>query len=164
MSMIERMDISYGPESTNRLDQAGDPSLTGALAALESFYYALNSRDIEALRGAWSADPLAQLNNPVGGILRGGDLIAGLYEKIFAGTLNVTVTFEDVVAYRGEHHAVFAGRERGHYQAPDGSRVPLEIRTSRYLRYEDGHWSQYHHHGSIDDPAALRAYQEAVRG
>jgi hypothetical protein len=112
----------------------------------------------------WSGDPLSQLNNPVGGILRGGDLIAELYGKIFAGSLNVTVTFADAVAYFGERHAVFAGRERGHYVAPDGSRVPLEIRTSRYFRYEGGCWSQYHHHGSIDDPDVLRAYQQAVRG
>jgi hypothetical protein len=25
-------------------------------------------------------------------------------------------------------------------------------------------WRQYHHHGSIDDPDALRAYQQAIRG
>ncbi|MCK7624310.1 nuclear transport factor 2 family protein [Streptomyces sp. RS10V-4] len=162
--MIEHTDLAYGPASRNRLDETGDPSADGALAALESFYYALNHRDITALRADWTSDPLAQLNNPVGGILRGGDLIADLYEKIFAGSLNVTVTFGDVVAYVGERHAVFAGRERGHYVAPDGGRVPLEIRTSRYFRYEDGRWSQYHHHGSIDDPDALRAYQRAVRG
>ncbi|MGV4928179.1 nuclear transport factor 2 family protein (plasmid) [Streptomyces sp. BHT-5-2] len=162
--MIEYTDISYGPESRNRLHEAGDPSAEGALAALESFYYALNNRDIEALRADWTADPLAQLNNPVGGILRGGAPIAELYEKIFAGSLKVTVTFGDVVAYIGERHAVFAGRESGHYLGPDGGRIPLEIRTSRYFRYETGRWSQYHHHGSIDDPDALRAYQQAVRG
>ncbi|MFF4402980.1 hypothetical protein [Streptomyces sp. NPDC001404] len=38
------------------------------------------------------------------------------------------------------------------------------IRTSRYFRYEGGFWRQYHHHGSIDAPDLLRAYQQAVRG
>jgi hypothetical protein len=32
------------------------------------------------------------------------------------------------------------------------------------LGYQDGGWRQYHHHGSIDDPAALRAYQQAIQG
>jgi ketosteroid isomerase-like protein len=132
--------------------------------ALESFYYALNSQDIEALRADWSSSPLAQLNNPLGGILRGGDAIAALYEKVFAGSLNVQVTFGDVVAYTGADHAVFAGRETGTYTAPDGTVVPLSIRTSRYFRYEDGRWRQFHHHGSIDDAAELAAYQKAVRG
>lgn len=162
--MIEKTDIAFGPHSRNRLDETDDPSATGAEAALESFYYALNNRDREALREDWSADPLAQLNNPVGGILRGGDAIAGLYARVFDGSMNVQVTFGDVVAYLGEAHAVFAGRETGGYTAPDGSAVPLEIRTSRYFRYQDGRWQQFHHHGSIDDPAAPAAYQHPVRG
>jgi ketosteroid isomerase-like protein len=162
--MIEKTDISFGPASTNRLSETDDPSGKGAEAALESFYYSLNNRDIDALRADWSANPLAQLNNPVGGILRGGDAIAELYAKIFNGSLNVQVTFGDVVAYMGDRHAVFAGREIGSYTTPDGTAVPLEIRTSRYFRYEEGRWRQYHHHGSIDDPDALRAYQRTIRG
>jgi hypothetical protein len=45
--MIEYTDISFGPESRNRPEQVADPSAQGALAALESFYYALNNRDME---------------------------------------------------------------------------------------------------------------------
>ncbi|GLI00602.1 hypothetical protein Pa4123_58780 [Phytohabitans aurantiacus] len=59
---------------------------------------------------------------------------------------------------------MFAGRETGSYTTGDGTTVPLEIRTSRYFRYENGRWRQYHHHGSIDDPDALRDYQRAIRG
>lgn len=66
--MIEKADIFYGPTSRNRLDEATDPGPTGALAALESFYYALNSADLDALSTTWSSSPLAQLNNPLGGI------------------------------------------------------------------------------------------------
>jgi ketosteroid isomerase-like protein len=162
--MIEKTSIAFGPDSRNRLPETGDPSPAGAEAALESFYYALNNRDIEVLRADWANSPLAQLNNPVGGILRGGDAIAGLYARVFSGSVNVQVTFAEVIVYHGHAHAVFAGREKGSYTAPDGRAVPLEIRTSRYFRYEDGRWSQYHHHGSIDDPDALRAYQQAIRG
>jgi hypothetical protein len=38
----------------------------------------------------------------------------------------------------------------------------MAIRTSRFFRLVDGQWRQQHHHGSIDDPALLAAYQAAV--
>jgi hypothetical protein len=60
--MIEKAGISFGPGSRNRLAETHDPSVRGAEAALESFYYALNNRDREVLREDWSAHPLAQLN------------------------------------------------------------------------------------------------------
>jgi ketosteroid isomerase-like protein len=147
----------------NRLAQTADPSVRGARAALETFYYTWCHHDADAIRAVWSASPLAQLDNPAGGILRGGDAIAALYEKIFASPASLRMTFGDVIAYDGESHALFAGRETGSYTGTDGAPVPLEIRTTRYFRYADGHWRQYHDHGSIDDPDALRACQHAVR-
>jgi ketosteroid isomerase-like protein len=160
---IEKTEIRFGPDSVNRLAETADPSVRGARAALESFYYAWHHRDADTLRAVWSDDPLAQLDNPVGGILRGGDAIAGLYQQAFAKAADVRVTFGDVIAYHGQGDAVFAGRETGSYATPDGAPTPLEIRTTRYFRYADGRWRQYHHHGSIDDPDALRAYQQAIR-
>ncbi len=127
-------------------------------------YYAFHNRDASALRTVWSDSPLAQLDNPIGGILRGADAIAGLCYNALASPANVRVTFGDVIAYHGQSHAVFAGQETGSYTAADGTTVPLEIRTSRYFRYSGGRWRQYHHHGSIDDPDVLRAYQQAIRG
>jgi ketosteroid isomerase-like protein len=161
---IEKTDIRFGPDSVNRLAETADPSLRGAWAALESFYYAWHHRDADTLRAVWSDDPLAQLDNPVGGILRGGAAIAGLYQKAFASPTEVRVTLGDVIAYHGKGDAVFAGRETGSYTTPDGTTASLQIRTTRYFRYADGHWRQYHHHGSIDDPDALRAYQQAICG
>lgn len=160
--MIRHTDPRYGTDATDRLAEAGDPTAEGAHAALESFYYALNQRDSAALRRVWTDHPLAQLNNPLGGIVRCGDPIADLYDKILTGPVRVQVSFGDVIEYLDDTHAVFAGRETGTYTGPDGTAVPLEIRTTRYFRYEDGRWQQYHHHGSIDDPTALAAYQHAV--
>jgi ketosteroid isomerase-like protein len=162
--MIEKTSISFGPDSRNRLQDAGDPSDRGTEAALETFYYAFHNRDLDALGAVWADSLLTQLNNPVGGILRGADAIVGLYSNIFRGAASVQVTFTDVISYQGREHAMFAGREIGSYTAGGGRPVPLEIRTSRYFRYEDGRWRQYHHHGSIDDPAVLQAYQQAFRG
>jgi ketosteroid isomerase-like protein len=161
---IEAAGYRHGPEARNRLAETADAGADGARAALETFYHALNHRDAELLRADWSDDPLAQLNNPLGGILRGGESIVALYQRIFTGPVRVTVTFRDIVEYLGADHAVFAGREVGGWTGPDGVEVPLTIRTSRYFRYADGRWRQFHHHGSIDDPAALAAYQRAVTG
>jgi ketosteroid isomerase-like protein len=164
---ITHSDLSFGPDSHDRRAEAGDPGLEGALAALETFYYALNNRDAEALAAVVSDHALAQLNNPVGGILRGGDAIVELYaSKIFRGRVKVEVRFGDFVQYLGEHHAVFAGRETGTYTVDAGEPRPLTIRTSRYFRYDTdaGKWLQLHHHGSIDDAELLGAYQKAVLG
>jgi hypothetical protein len=60
------LDATFGPDARNRLDEAGRPGREGALAALESFYYAFNQRDLDAFRRVWTRDPLAQLNNPLG--------------------------------------------------------------------------------------------------
>lgn len=162
--MIQLVNTRYGPQARNRLDETAAATADGARAALESFYYALNQRDRDALREVWAMDPLAQLNNPLGGILRGGDAVAELYDRIFTGPVVVQVTLNDIVEYLGPEHAVFAGRETGTYTRPDGTVTPLEIRTSRYFRYHDGRWRQYHHHGSIDDPEALDAYRRSIAG
>ncbi|WP_103336094.1 YybH family protein [Amycolatopsis sp. CA-126428] len=160
--MPPHLDTTFGTGARNRLDAATDPGREGALAALESFYYAFNQRDLDALRRVWTTDPLAQLNNPLGGILRGGEAITALYGRVFHGPARVTVEFGDIVEYSGEGHAVFAGRETGEYRVTET--VPLSIRTTRIFAYGNGRWVQVHHHGSIDDAEALAAYQAAIRG
>jgi len=162
--MPRHLDETYGTDARDRLEDAADPGRVGALAALESFYFAFNHRDLDVFRRVWTADPLAQLNNPLGGILRGGDAITALYDKVFHGPARVTVTLGDIVEYDGEGHAVFAGRETGEYRVGDAPAVPLSIRTTRFFAYEAGRWVQVHHHGSIDDADALAAYQAALRG
>jgi hypothetical protein len=163
--MSTLVDYDFGPAARNRLDEARDPGPDGAVAALETFYFGLNNADVDVLRAVWSPDPLAQLNNPVGGILRSGDAISGLYQRIFARGMGLQVTFTDAATYLGSDSAVFAGRELGSYIGPDGERVPIAIRTSRVFTWhpEQGSWLQIHHHGSIDDPDALAAYQAAAR-
>lgn len=161
--MTQHLDLSFGTTARNRLDEAHRPGMDGALAALESFYYAFNHRDRDAFARVWTDDPLAQLDNPLGGILRGGDAIIALYARIFDGPARVTVSFGDIVAYADASYAVFTGRETGEYRVGDSPAEPLSIRTTRCFRYEGGRWKLFHHHGSIDDPARLAAYQSAIR-
>lgn len=157
-----QLDLSFGPGSRDRLKEASRPGMEGALAALESFYFSFEHRDLAVLARVWSDDPLAQLNNPLGGMLRGGAAIVELYRRIFEGPASVTVSFGDIVAYADESYAVFAGRETGEYRIGDGPAVPLSIRTTRCFRYLEGRWRMFHHHGSMDDPASLAAYQDAI--
>lgn len=160
--MATLLDLTFGPDARDRLDAATDPGPDGAYAALESFYAALNGRDPALLRRVWAGDPLVQLDNPVGGILRGADAVGELYDRILTGPVRLQVTFGEIVAYVGGDHAVFTGRETGEYAVGDEPGVPLAIRTTRYFRHVDGRWRQLHHHGSIDDAAALAAYQRAL--
>jgi hypothetical protein len=162
--MISLTDYGFGPKARNQLPAAADPSPAGAVAALETFYYALNHRDIDAMTAVWSPHELAQLNNPVGGLLRGGPEAVALYARIFDSGTHLEVTFGDAVTYQQPTTAVFAGREIGTYSSAGGPATSLEIRTSRVFAYDEtaGRWVQLHHHGSIDNPDALRAYQNAV--
>ena len=162
--MTRHLDNSFGSASRNRLDEASSLGTDGALAALETFYFAFNNRDLDVFAQVWTSDPLAQLNNPLGSILRGGEAITALYDRVFHGSAQVTVTFGDIVEYAGDTHTLFAGRETGEYKDASGRLVPLSIRTTRYFRYESGRWAQFHHHGSIDDADALAAYQATIRG
>jgi MFS family permease len=164
----ERPAITHGrvaldSHAENRLAATSAPTPDGARAAVETFYYALNNSDLEVLGQVWASDALAQLNNPVGGIIRGGAEITALYARIFTGS-PLTVRFEDVVEYTGADHAVFAGRETIAYGPAGTTRAVVEARTSRYFRFdrERSRWLQYHHHGSVDDPDALSAYRHAV--
>jgi hypothetical protein len=156
-------DGRYGRAARHRLAQAGERSAAGARAALETFYFAFHQRSIEALREVWLDDPLVQLNNPVGGILRGIEPIVALYARVFDGPARVWVELGDLVEADLGDGFVFAGREHGEFVTGE-TVVELVIRTSRVFAFAPGlGWRQVHHHGSIDDPDLLACYQRAVR-
>ncbi len=161
--MISHASHTYGRGSANRLDATGSHDLAGAKALVETFYYAFNQQDMEVFRQVWADDELIQLNNPLGGILRGHEAIAGLYQRIFNGPATVWVELHDIVLFETADMVVFAGREQGAFQRGDLS-LDLAIRTSRVVQWVDGRWRQTHHHGSIDDAARLATYQDAVKG
>jgi hypothetical protein len=54
--MITKLDAVFGREARHRLTETAQPGMDGALAALETFYHALNRRDTEALRAVWLDD------------------------------------------------------------------------------------------------------------
>jgi ketosteroid isomerase-like protein len=160
--MIATVDAVFGRDARSLLPQTRPEGPDGALAALETFYYAFNQRSLPTLEAIWADDALVQLNNPLGGILRGTAAIGDLYTRVFTGTARVWVEFTDIVAYTSTDTVVFAGRERGEFTV-GATTVQLSIRTSRVFAHQAGiGWRQVHHHGSIDDADLLRTYQQAV--
>ncbi|MBI4666238.1 MAG: nuclear transport factor 2 family protein [Nitrospinae bacterium] len=156
---------TFGPASANRMDETSATGMQGAVAALETFYYAFNNRSVEILCAIWAKDPLAQLNNPVGGVMRGMDEISSVYNHLAGGKVSVWVELYDIVVMDGGGMVTFMGRERGEAQW-DGALLPLAIRTTRLFAWDEpeGAWRQFHHHGSMDEPGPLAKYQMAVRG
>jgi SnoaL-like protein len=162
--IIRKLDREFGPNANNELEHVNDPAISGAIAALESFYYSFNNKDMAMVQALWLNNDLIQLNNPIGGIVRGVTPLLQVYDRIFNGQANVWVRFTDIVCYDANDMVLFAGTEIGEFST-NNKIVPLQIRTSRIFAYiEDKKaWFQIHHHGSIDDPALLARYQAAVK-
>lgn len=163
--MIIHSSQNYGRTATNRLSQSKQRGIEGARALVETFYYAFNQRDMAVFAQVWANHELIQLNNPLGGILRGYEPIANLYRGIFTGSASVWVALADIVEFQSDAMVVFAGRETGEFTKGDKT-VALSIRTSRVVQWlgADIGWKQTHHHGSIDDAMLLAEYQRVVRG
>ena len=136
-------------------------NLTLQMRALSGFYRALNSRDIELMARNWAQSDEIVMDNPVGGSRRGWEEIRNVYERIFSSSGRYWFEFYDYSYHQAEDIFYVVGRERGEYLV--GKTVlKMAIRTSRIFRRIDGNWRQVHHHGSIEDPGLLDAYQKAV--
>ncbi len=160
---IYRIAGSFGTNASSRIKETTEPGISGALACLESFYYAFNHRDIGVLSRLWLDQPQVQLNNPLGGMVSGKPAITRLYEKIFTGPADVWVTFTHIAVFETTTVITFAGEEIGEFRQ-SGTQLSLRIRTTRILSYDEQAccWGLVHHHGSIDDPILLAQYQSAI--
>lgn len=130
--------------------------------ALAEFYKAFNTRDLALMAENWDHSDEAVMDNPVGGITRGWANIRAVYERIFGSPARVRVEFYDYTVHLGDSVFYAVGRERGRFETAR-SALDLAIRTTRIFRRIGGRWRQVHHHGSMDDPTLLEAYQRAVR-
>jgi ketosteroid isomerase-like protein len=147
------------PEMINGAEadaHAGTPT-----AALVDFYAAFNQRDLSRMTQNWWQSASASMSNPLGGIRRGWHEIEMVYRKIFNGPARVYVEYYDFNIVETGHMFCAVGRERG-WVSKDDVKLALAIRTTRIFQRVESRWQQVHHHGSIDDPALLQAYQAAV--
>ena len=158
----------------NLLAESAVPGLAGARAALETFYYAFNTRSVELYQRIWADDPLVQVYSPVGGLVRGSAGIATLSARMFSeAPVRIQTVLDDLVAYVTPELVVFTGRERGTYtraDTPGGEHgAPSELSEGRSIcifRFiaEQGGWRQVYHHVSPEDADQLARFQRAVRG
>ena len=96
----------------NLLAESAAPGIEGARAALETFYYAFNTRSLDLLRQIWADDPLVQLDTPLAGSVRGSASIAAAYGRMVSGSVRVQTILDDIVAYVVPELVVFTQRER----------------------------------------------------
>ena len=136
--------------------------LTNPTQVLAQFYSAFNNQNFELMSQNWLQNEEIAMDNPLGGIKRGWDEITSVYNRIFTGQAKVYVEFYDytIVDLKGSFCAI--GRERGYVQM-DEKKLELAIRTSRVYKLVDGTYKQVHHHGSIERPELLKAYQEFLK-
>lgn len=161
---LNKLDREFGTDAKNNIDNVHQKSINGALACLETFYYFFNNKEIDILKKVWYSNDLIQLNNPLGGIVRGMLPIVEVYDKIFNARAKVWVKFTNIIYYATADMIVFAGTEIGEFTTHNET-IPLKIRTSRIFGYSDNDncWFQMHHHGSIDSADLLSKYQNAVK-
>ena len=130
--------------------------------ALNNFYRAFNTCDMDLMSQNWMNSYESSMSNPLGGLKRGWQSIKKVYENIFFGPSNVYVEFHDITIHEAQDMFIAVGRERGYFQLGE-NKIGLQIRTSRSFKLVAGLWQQIHHHGSIEDPELLRHYQNSVR-
>jgi hypothetical protein len=152
----------------NMLADTAAPGIAGARAALETFYYAFNTRSPDLYQQIWADDPLVQLYSPVAGMVRGSATIAALARRMLSGPVRLQTVVEDIVAYVTPNVVVFTGREHGAY-TPESERDAMseltEVRSICIFRFiaEQGGWRQVYHHVSLADPDQLARLQRAAR-
>ena len=140
------------------------PSGNGdALDALIDFYRAFNAHDLDGLAANWEQGDAPSMDNPMGGIRRGWKSISEGYVKLFGGPAIVQVMFHDFTSQGGDDWHLFVGRELGTCTTPQ-QRIEVRFRTTRWFTRRDGRWRQLHHHGSIEEPGLLAAYQTTILG
>jgi len=147
-------------EITGREARSGEAS---ALDALIEFYRAFNAQDLDGLAANWEQGDEPSMDNPMGGIRRGWQSISEGYLKLFGGPAIVHVTFHDFISQGGDDWHLFVGREKGTCVTSD-MKMDVRFRTTRWFTRRGGAWRQLHHHGSIEEPKMLAAYQKTILG
>jgi ketosteroid isomerase-like protein len=131
--------------------------------ALAEFYRALNTRDMARMEANWGNTDDVAMDNPLGGIKRGWPEIRSVYERLFRFEGQYQFEFYDYTLHQSGSFFYVVGRERGHV-LNQVVRLDMKIRTTRLFQLLGARWRQIHHHGSIDDPQLLAAYQAFIVG
>jgi hypothetical protein len=153
----------------NLLAETAAPGIEGARAALDTFYYAFNTRSVDLLRQIWEDDPLAQVNTPLVGLVRGKAIFSTVYNRMTTSTVQTKTVLDDIILYFAPGLAVFTERERAtSTQNRDGNTVTEELsgRSICIFRYriELGGWRLIYHQISLDAQDRATQLQRDVPG
>ena len=136
----------------NLLAETATPGFEGARAALETFYYAFNTRSPDLYQRIWVDDPLAQVDTPLAGSVRGSAAIAAFAARMFSGSMRIQTVLDDIVAYATPELVVFTERERGTFTHDGGGEDDAksevsEGRTICVFRFipQQGGWRLVYH-------------------
>jgi ketosteroid isomerase-like protein len=137
----------------NLLADTALPGIEGARAALETFYYAFNTRSQDLLLKIWADDDLAQLETPLVGLVSGIRAIAAVYGRMASSPVQIKTVLDDIVAYVAPELAVFTERERATSTQDNGATTEeLSGRSICIFRFraEQGGWRLIYHKVSVD--------------
>ena len=106
-------------------------------SALQDFYQAFNTRDLQKMMANWLQTDEASMSNPLGGVRRGWDEISAAYQRLFYGKARVYVEFYDYSIHQSAQFFCAVGRERGYFELAE-QKLELAIRTSRIYHKKNG--------------------------
>jgi len=97
------------------------------------------------------------MDNPVGGIKRGGEQIRSVYERLFNSQVNTSSNFITTATMKPATSFMSWAESEGSTE-PAKWFCTWESGRARSFRRIDGEWRQIPHHGSIEDSQLLAAY------
>ena len=136
----------------NMLAESAAPGIGGARAALETFFFAFNTRSPDLYQRIWADDPLVQLESPLAGSVRGSADIAAFAARMLSGSVRVNTVLDDIVAYVTPELVVFTERERatvthdndGDHEATSEGSEGRTICAFRFIAAQGGWRLVYH--------------------
>jgi uncharacterized protein (TIGR02246 family) len=121
----------------------------------ESFYVALESRDLAGMTGVWLHHEDVHCIHPGGDLLQGWAAVRASWEQIFARTGWLRVTPTNVQIRVAGELAVVTCSENITAKQEGDVRVAVALATNLYRKSPEG-WRMIHHHAS---PAPVNVTQ-----
>lgn len=152
----------------NLLADTAVPGFEGARAALETFYYAFNTRSVDLLRQIWTDDPLAQLDTPLADLIRGSANISAVYDRIRSSLVEMHTDLSNIVAYGSPGLTIFTEREDATSTQDSERRAVNEKLSGRSIcifHFVTGvGWRLIFHQVSLDDQDQHAKSQQGLLG
>jgi len=129
-----------------------DPDRDAVLEVNAAFYRAFEGLDLTAMESVWLRAPYITCVHPGWALLVGWGPVMESWAGIFAGTLEMRFTFEDLrTEVRGDAAWVIVTENL--VSAHRDGRMTARVQATNLFERHDGRWWIVHHHGSPLHPA-----------